>query len=147
MPSGRWCVTFVVTWNPNPHCGAGYRPNSNVLTSSSSAGLGSRASPDGPVSQVGLELEAHCCDQADPARPGKWAGTDRGDRRRARPARQRHHRPNRAAPSSSPVHHFDTAAAIAGWRPGLGYRAGVRRGWFSLVLLGTDPLATGGWAG
>nr|HRD10555.1 glutamate-cysteine ligase family protein [Mycobacterium sp.] len=67
-------MTFVVTSEPEPApCGSG--ADDGALASSTSAGLriADACLSDGPLGQVGLELEAHCYDLADPARRPEWA--------------------------------------------------------------------------
>lgn len=67
-------MTFVVTSEPEPApCGSG--DDDGALASSTSAGLriADACLSDGPLGQVGLELEAHCYDLADPARRPEWA--------------------------------------------------------------------------
>ncbi|KDE99524.1 glutamate--cysteine ligase [Mycolicibacterium aromaticivorans JS19b1 = JCM 16368] len=67
-------MTFVVTSEPGrAPCGPGAQER--VLNSSSSAALhiAGASLDDGPAGRVGLELEAHCFDLADPLRRPGWS--------------------------------------------------------------------------
>jgi len=66
-------MTYVVTSQPGrPRCGPG--DDERVLDSASSAALhiAGASLRDGEVGRVGLELEAHCYDLADPHRRPAW---------------------------------------------------------------------------
>ena len=67
-------MTFVVTSQPDPaRCGS--RDDDQALADSTSAGLriAEACLSDGPLGQVGLELEAHCYDLSEPGRRPEWA--------------------------------------------------------------------------
>ncbi|WP_432246439.1 ergothioneine biosynthesis glutamate--cysteine ligase EgtA [Mycolicibacterium sp. ELW1] len=67
-------MTFAVTSEPGrAPCGSGVEER--VLNSSSSAALhiAGASLDDGPIGRVGLELEAHCFDLADPLRRPGWS--------------------------------------------------------------------------
>ncbi|MCI4674363.1 ergothioneine biosynthesis glutamate--cysteine ligase EgtA [Candidatus Mycolicibacterium alkanivorans] len=67
-------MTFAVTSRPGrSHCGPG--ADERVLTSSSAAALqiAGASLREGELGRVGLELEAHCYDLADPHRRPSWA--------------------------------------------------------------------------
>ena len=109
---------------------------------SAAAHIGETCLVDGPVRRVGLEVEAHCFDLADPMRRPGWAELTRRDRRRAAAARRQrdHGRTRRCGRAVRPAdgrarrgHRRD------GGRPRV-LRSAFAQAGLGLVLLGADPL-------
>ncbi len=136
-------MTSVVTSQPDPaRCGS--RDDDRALSNSTVAGLriAEACLTDGPLGQVGLELEAHCFDLADPGRRPEWAELRAviadvpelpgGSAITVEPGGAVE---LSAPPAADPV---AAIAALAADRETL--RAVFAAAGFGLALLGTDPL-------
>jgi glutamate--cysteine ligase len=120
------------------------QPDTAPLTSAYSAAehIGQTCLADGPVGRVGLEVEAHCFDMADPMRRPDWAELTEAIERvpPLSGASAITVEPGGAVELSGPPMHEPVAAIAAMTADRAALRAAFAQAGLGLVLLGADPL-------